>query len=85
MARLIVELEQSGVSLEQLAALVAGGNLTIENIDRAFVRSARMRRGTFSSVAAELGMSDGFAEDIRVALGVKDAGRRQDPWTTPQS
>lgn len=74
LARLIIELEKSGISLTRLAAVVSDGTLSLENIDRAFVRSARIRRGTFSGVAAELGMSDGFADDIRVALGVTEGG-----------
>ncbi len=75
LARLVIALEKSGISLGQLAAVVSDGTLSLENIDRAFVRSTRMQQGTFSSVAAGLGMSDGFADDIRVALGVSDGGR----------
>ena len=73
-ARLVAELDRSGVSLEQLAGLVADGSLSLDNIDRGFIRSAAMLRGNFEGLAAELGVSSKFAEGIRLALGVPGSG-----------
>lgn len=74
-ARLVAALERSGVPLEQLADLVAEGGLTLEHINRGFVRTAPMQRGTFEGLAADIGVSASFAEDIRLALGVADDGQ----------
>jgi adenylate cyclase len=73
-ARLAVELERSGVSLDELALLVGDGALTLENVNRAFVRATGMQPGSLEGLAAELGVSAEFAESIGVALGVPAAG-----------
>lgn len=73
-ARLLARLEASGVDPALLAQLLSDGDLTLDNIGRGFLHTARMQTGTLFELAEARGLSAEFAEDFTIALGVRDDG-----------
>lgn len=73
LARMSAELHTSGLSLDQLAEVVANHDVFLANINRGFVRDLGLQAGTFEDLASELGVSPALSAEIQMVLGVAGA------------
>jgi adenylate cyclase len=89
--RLAVQLQESGVSLEDVARAIAAGDLSMEFVDRALFRPTQvdMLDTTYRDLADRLDVSKRFAADVLVALGVpalaEDSAVREDDAETMEA
>lgn len=67
--RLALQLEQSGISLDDVAQAVAAGRFSLEFTDALFGRPVAMSRRSSTELKERSALSDAFFEDVRVALG----------------
>jgi adenylate cyclase len=70
--RLAIQLRESGVSLEDVARAIAAGDLSMEFVDRALFRPTPtdMLDTTYDDLAEQLEVSEEFAANVLVALGI---------------
>ena len=70
--RLAIQLRESGVSLDDVARAITAGDLSMEFVDRALFRPTQvdMLDITYRDLAGQLDVSEQFAADVLIALGV---------------
>ena len=89
--RLAIQLQESGVSLEDVARAIAEGDLSMEFVDRALFRPTQveMLDISYHDLAGQLDVSEQFAADVLIALGVpapaEDSAVREDDAETMRS